>query len=106
VQRVCTIFVIIIGWMYLLPQLQGAGLTVATVVPSLPAWSGMVAAGVVVIATVVFGGMRSITFVQAFQFWLKLTALAVPAVVLLIFVGGNHQPFNRPAPPSSRPTPR
>lgn len=99
VQRVCTIFVIIIGWMYLLPQLQGAGLTVATVVPSLPAWSGMVAAGVVVIATVVFGGMRSITFVQAFQFWLKLTALAVPAVVLLIFVGGNHQPFNRPAPP-------
>src|SRR5882757_8676513 len=99
VQRLCTVFVIIIGWMYLLPQLQGAGLTVATVVPSLPAWSGMVAAGVVVIATVVFGGMRSITFVQAFQFWLKFTALALPAVVLLIYVGGDHQPFNRPAPP-------
>ncbi|HEX4251737.1 MAG TPA: cation acetate symporter [Pseudonocardia sp.] len=99
VQRLCTVFVIIIGWMYLLPQLQGAGLTVATVVPSLPAWSGMVAAGVVVIATVVFGGMRSITFVQAFQFWLKFTALALPAVVLVIYVGGDHQPFNRPAPP-------
>jgi Na+(H+)/acetate symporter ActP len=99
VQRVCTIFVVIIGWMYLLPQLQGAGLTVATVVPSLPAWSGAVAAGVVVVATVVFGGMRSITFVQAFQFWLKFTALAVPAAVLLVFIGGDHQPYNRPAPP-------
>jgi Na+(H+)/acetate symporter ActP len=99
VQRVCTIFVIIIGWMYLLPQLQGAGLTVATVVPNLPSWSGVVAAGVVVIATVVFGGMRSITFVQAFQYWLKLTALAVPVVALLVVVGPHHRPFNRPLPP-------
>src|SRR3546814_16960450 len=27
--------------------------------------------------------MRSITFVQAFQYWLKLTALLVPAIVLV-----------------------
>ena len=32
----------------------------------------------VVGVNVVAGGMRSITFVQAFQYWLKLTALAVP----------------------------
>ena len=38
------------------------------------------------VATVVVGGMRSITFVQAFQYWLKLTALAVPAVVVLDLV--------------------
>lgn len=99
VQRVCTIFVIVIGWMYLLPQLQGAGLTVATVVPTLPAWTGAVAAGLVVIATVVFGGMRSITFVQAFQYWLKLTALALPALILVIYLGNDLRPFNRPAPP-------
>jgi Na+(H+)/acetate symporter ActP len=99
VQRASTILVIVIGWMYLLPQLQGAGLTVATVVPILPSWTGVVAAGLVVIATVVFGGMRSITFVQAFQFWLKLTALALPAAVIMVYVGGNHQPFNQPAPP-------
>ncbi|MBO0852129.1 MAG: cation acetate symporter, partial [Pseudonocardia sp.] len=99
VQRVSTIFVIIIGWMYLLPQLQGAGLTVATVVPTLPAWTGAVAAGLVVIATVVFGGMRSITFVQAFQYWLKLTALALPALILVIYLGNDLRPFNRPAPP-------
>ncbi|WP_037066197.1 cation acetate symporter [Pseudonocardia acaciae] len=99
VQRVSTIFVIVIGWMYLLPQLQGAGLTVATAVPTLPPWTGAVAAGLVVIATVVFGGMRSITFVQAFQFWLKLTALALPALILVIYLGSDHRPFNRPAPP-------
>ena len=28
--------------------------------------------------------MRSVTFVQAFQYWLKLTALLVPAVFLLL----------------------
>ena len=37
----------------------------------------------IVIANVVGGGMRSITFVQAFQYWLKLTAIAVPALALL-----------------------
>ena len=39
---------------------------------------------VVVLANVTSGGMRSITFVQAFQYWLKLTALLVPAFVLLV----------------------
>jgi Na+(H+)/acetate symporter ActP len=36
-----------------------------------------------VLVNVFFGGMRSITFVQAFQYWLKLTALLVPALFLL-----------------------
>ncbi|HZZ46371.1 MAG TPA: cation acetate symporter [Pseudonocardia sp.] len=99
VQRVCTLFVIVIGWMYLVPQLQGAGLTVATVAPEFPAWSGIVAAGVAVVATVVFGAMRSITFVQAFQYWLKLTALIIPLMVLLSLVGIGNRPYNRPAPP-------
>ena len=70
-----------IGWLYLLPQLQGAGLALTTLT-GLPAWSGIAGAGVVVLLTVVGGGMRSITFVQAFQYWLKLTALAVPALVV------------------------
>ena len=99
VQRLCTIFVIIIGWMYLVPQFQGAGLTVAAIAPTLPSWSGMVAAALLVVATVVFGGMRSITFVQAFQYWLKLTALAVPTIVLLALVGTGYRPYNRPVPP-------
>jgi Na+(H+)/acetate symporter ActP len=36
------------------------------------------------------GGMRSITFVQAFQYWLKLTALLVP-VIFLLFAWHSHE---------------
>jgi Na+(H+)/acetate symporter ActP len=97
-RKVCTIFVVIIGWLYLLPQLQGAGLTVTTVT-GLPSWMGAVGAAVVVVLTVVLGGMRSITFVQAFQYWLKLTALALPAVIALIFFLSDGRTFDREAPP-------
>ena len=94
----CSVFVLLIGWFYLLPQLQGAGLTV-NIVTGLPAWIGSVAAGVIVIATVALGGMRSVTFVQAFQYWLKLTALALPAIIAVIFFFGSGHTFDRPAPP-------
>jgi Na+(H+)/acetate symporter ActP len=43
---------------------------------------GGVVVGLVVVVTVVAGGMRSITFVQAFQYWLKLVAIALPAVLV------------------------
>ncbi|MDQ3885864.1 MAG: cation acetate symporter [Actinomycetota bacterium] len=82
-RRIATVFVIIIGWLYLVPQLQGAGLTLATIT-GYPLWVGAAAVSIVVILNVITGGMRSITFVQAFQYWLKLTALAVPVFVLLI----------------------
>ncbi|GAA1249344.1 cation acetate symporter [Pseudonocardia aurantiaca] len=97
-RKVCTVFVVIIGWLYLLPQLQGAGLTVTTVT-GLPSWIGVVGAAVVVVLTVMLGGMRSITFVQAFQYWLKLTALALPAVIALIFFLSDERTFDREAPP-------
>ena len=44
------------------------------------------------------GGMRAITFVQAFQYWLKLTALLVPAMVLLAVWAGDGAPRPRPRP--------
>jgi cation/acetate symporter len=51
-------------------------------------WVGGVVVGAVVLVNVFFGGMRSITFVQAFQYWLKLTALLLPALFLLgVWVG-------------------
>ncbi|AEA22432.1 cation acetate symporter [Pseudonocardia benzenivorans] len=103
-RRVCTVFVLVLGWLYVLPQLQGAGLTIATVT-GLPQWVGVVAAGVVIAVTVAFGGLRSITLVQAFQYWLKLTALALPAVIALMFFLGADRTFDRPAPPQfSAPT--
>ena len=97
-RRLCTLVVLVIGWLYLLPQLQGAGLALTTLT-SLPAWSGIAAAGVVVLLTVVGGGMRSITFVQAFQYWLKLTALFVPAIIIVGLFLSDARTFDRPAPP-------
>jgi cation/acetate symporter len=82
-RKLATGFVVLIGWLYLVPQLQGAGLTLSTITGS-PAWLGAVIVGVVVTANVASGGMRSITFVQAFQYWAKVTAIAFPAMVLLV----------------------
>jgi len=82
-RRWAVFFVVVIGWLYLLPQLQGAGLTLRTLTGA-PYWVGAAVVGVVVTVNVAGGGMRSITFVQAFQYWLKLTAIAVPAFFLLI----------------------
>jgi cation/acetate symporter len=82
-RKLATGFVVVIGWLYLVPQLQGAGLTLATV-SGAPPWLGAVVVGVVITANVATGGMRSITFVQAFQYWVKITAIALPAMVILI----------------------
>jgi Na+(H+)/acetate symporter ActP len=97
-RRICSVIVIAIGWLYLLPQLQGAGLVLNTVT-GLPSWTGVVSAGVIVLITVLGGGMRSITFVQAFQFWLKLVALAIPAVVVLSLFMTDGRTFDRPTAP-------
>ncbi|GGN24729.1 Na+(H+)/acetate symporter ActP [Actinoplanes campanulatus] len=82
-RRLATAFVLFIGCLYLLPQLQGAGLTFSTLTGGSYAWGALVVS-VVVTANVAFGGMRAITFVQAFQYWLKLTALAVPMIFLIL----------------------
>ncbi|MFP5021119.1 sodium/solute symporter [Pseudonocardia phyllosphaerae] len=100
-RRVCTVVVILICWLYVLPQLQGAGLTVA-IVTGLPEWVGSAAAGVVVIATVALGGMRSVTFVQAFQYWFKMTALAIPVIIGLAVWFGDGHTFSRDEPPEFR----
>ena len=91
VRRVASVVAVGIGWLYLLPQLQGAGLTLRTAVGG-PEWLGGVVVAVVVLATVTAGGMRSITFVQAFQYWLKLSALLVPLVFLALAWQGDGAP--------------
>lgn len=99
VRRLAGAFVVGVGWLYLLPQLQGAGLTL-TVLTGAPQWLGGVIVAAVVVATVAAGGMRSITFVQAFQYWLKLTALLVPALFLILAWQGDGAPshaFEEPA---------
>lgn len=87
VRALCSLLVVAVGWLYLLPQFSGAGLTLRAAV-GLPTWVGTAVVALVVLAGVAGGGMRSITFVQAFQYWLKLTALLIPAMILLaVWVG-------------------
>jgi cation/acetate symporter len=79
--------VLLIGGFYLVPQLKGAGLAL-NVVSGAPYWVGVVIVGAIVTVNVAIGGMRGITYVQAFQFWVKVFAISVPACVLLIHFGG------------------
>ncbi|OLT39022.1 cation acetate symporter [Saccharomonospora sp. CUA-673] len=88
-RTVSTWFVVFIGLLYLLPQLQGAGMAMADVMPA-PAWAGSVLVTVVIAYNVIGGGMRAITVVQAFQYWFKLFAIAAPTFVLCaVFVTGG-----------------
>ncbi|OUM40796.1 cation acetate symporter [Arthrobacter agilis] len=91
VRRVTSMLVVVVGWLYIVPQLHGAALTVR-ITTGLPNWVGPLAVVVVVTLSVVTGGMRSITFVQAFQYWLKLTALAIPVVFILVRLGSDGAP--------------
>jgi cation/acetate symporter len=95
VRAVCSALVLTVGWLYLLPQFQGAGVTLSVALDA-PRWVGPVMVGLVVLANVSSGGMRSITFVQAFQYWLKLTALLVPAAVLLAVWAQSGSPGPSP----------
>ncbi|WP_427133015.1 cation acetate symporter [Pseudarthrobacter sp. S9] len=91
VRRVTSLVVVLVGWLYIVPQLHGAALAIR-ITTGLPAWVGPVAVVAVVCVSVVAGGMRSITFVQAFQYWLKLTAVAVPILFILFMLAGTGSP--------------
>lgn len=83
VRRVTSLAVLLIGWLYIVPQLQGAGIALA-LVAGVPPWAGAVLVALLVVGAVAGGGMRAVTYVQAFHFWAKFVALVVPLVVLAI----------------------
>jgi len=90
-RRVSSALVVLIGVFYLVPQFQGAGLTLRTLTGA-PTWVGAVAVALVVLANVVSGGMRSITVAQAFQYWLKLVALLLPLAFMMLRWRGEGSP--------------
>ncbi|MGH3863367.1 cation acetate symporter [Actinokineospora sp.] len=88
-RKLAAVFVIFIGILYLVPQLQGAGLTIHQILPSAPVWVGAAVVSGVVFVNVFGGGMRAITVVQAFQYWLKLFAIAAPTFVMVALFFGD-----------------
>lgn len=98
-RRLAAVVVVLVCAVYLIPQFQGAGLTLRILL-GVPGWVGAAAVGAIVIANVAGGGMRSITLVQAFQYWLKLTAVALPALVLLGHFFTEDRELGAPAPPT------
>jgi cation/acetate symporter len=85
-RRVTAVVILVIGGLYLVPQFRTAGLVLSAVSDS-PYWVGVVIAGAGVAVTLALGGMRAATYVQAFQFVLKLFLFIVPLIWLLIEVG-------------------
>ncbi|WP_454791479.1 sodium/solute symporter [Mycolicibacterium lutetiense] len=98
-RKVAMLVVVVICLFYLAPQYQGAGLALKTLL-GVPVWIGPLLVAAIVITNVVAGGMRSITFVQAFQYWLKLTAIAVPALALLGLFISDRGELGGPLPPT------
>jgi cation/acetate symporter len=87
VRVVAAAVVLTIGGFYLVPQLKGAGLTIGSVAGT-PYWVGVVAVAALVALTVALGGMRGVTYVQAYQYWVKTFGIALPACLLLVHLGG------------------
>ena len=86
-RKIAVIFVLFIGIFYTMPQMKGAGTTLAYIFEGLPYWVGVVLVGAVITFNVALGGMKGITMVQAFQYWLKMFAISVPVFVLMMVYG-------------------
>ena len=95
-RKIAVCFVLFIGFFYTMPQMKGAGTTLAYIFPGLPYWVGVVLVGVVITLNVALGGMKGITLVQACQYWMKMFAISLPVFVLLSVYGhyGNHLQAN------------
>jgi len=86
-RKIAVCFVLFIGFFYTMPQMKGAGTTLAYILPGLPYWAGVVLVGSVITLNVSLGGMKGITLVQAVQYWAKMFAISVPIFVLMAVYG-------------------
>src|SRR5215213_6000688 len=103
-RRIAVTFVLFIGFFYTMPQMKGAGITLNSIL-GVPYAVGVILVGSVIAFNVALGGMRGITLVQAFQYWVKMFAIAAPVFVLMAVTGGYHQHLGMiQAEPSVRPT--
>ena len=107
-RKIAVCFVLFIGFFYTMPQMKGAGTTLAYIFQNitwadgshgLPYWVGVVLVGAVITLNVALGGMKGITLVQAVQYWIKAFAISVPVFVLMSVYGfyGAHVGANGPS---------
>jgi Na+(H+)/acetate symporter ActP len=98
-RKIAVCFVLFIGFFYTMPQMKGAGTTLSYIFPDLPYWVGVAVVGAVITLNVSLGGMKGITLVQAFQYWLKVFAITLPIFVLASIVGHyeHHLDANKTA---------
>ncbi len=89
-RRIAVTFVLFIGFFYTMPQMKGAGVTMNQIL-NWPYWVGIVVVGAIITFNVAIGGMKGITFVQAFQYWAKMFAIAAPIFIIMAYVGGYNQ---------------
>jgi cation/acetate symporter len=88
-RKIAVIFVLFIGFFYTMPQMKGAGVTMSTIL-NWPYWAGIAVVGSVITFNVAIGGMKGITLVQAFQYWVKLFAISAPVFVLMAVFGSYN----------------
>src|SRR5476651_630625 len=86
-RKIAVCFVLFIGFFYTMPQMKGAGVTLAYIFPGMPYWGGVALIGAVITLNVALGGMKGITLVQAVQYWVKMFAISVPVFVLMAVFG-------------------
>ncbi len=95
-RKIAVCFVLFIGFFYTMPQMKGAGTTLAYIFQNitwadgshgLPYWVGVVVVGAVITLNVALGGMKGITLVQAIQYWIKVFAISLPVFILMSVYG-------------------
>src|SRR6218665_1372273 len=86
-RKIAVCFVLFIGFFYTMPQMKGAGVTLAYIFPGMPYWAGVVLVGAVITLNVALGRMQGITLVQAFEYGGRMFAISVPIFVLAAVYG-------------------
>jgi cation/acetate symporter len=88
-RKLAVVFALCISFFYMMPQMKGAGITLAQLLGS-PYWVGVVVVGLVIAVNVILGGMKGVTLVQAFQYWVKQFAIMVPIFILFAVSGAGY----------------
>ena len=80
-RRIASVFTVIIGWLCLVPQMKAAALAI-TYLTGATELAGPLVVAIVAGVTIAAGGYNSIATVQSVQYWLKLFAVALSALVI------------------------